>query len=144
MTKEADIVAKIHTELKRKLPRAVYLKLNDLSTTGIPDLEITYAGRTLHTEVKYLRLSETAKEFRKHFLGKRSLQLATCRLLEQQGRCQYFVAHEAGTALLIRPHQLAYSLDKGTDSYAGLWTVAYFRGSLPEAIDRLIWLARQP
>jgi hypothetical protein len=142
--KEADVVAKIHDELKKQLPRAVYLKLNDMSTTGIPDLALTYGGRTLFVEVKYLRADEARPGLKKHFSP---LQLATCRLLEQQGRCQYFIACDDAMGrwgLIIRPHQVAYALEKGAARPRDLWNVAGHRAPLDQAIDHLVWMTRQP
>jgi hypothetical protein len=135
--KEADVVAKIHDELRQQLPRAVYLKLNDMSTTGIPDLALTYGGKTTFVEVKTLRAGETASRFRKHFSG---LQLATCRLLEQQGRCQYFISYE-NDAIIVRPHRLAFAIEHGAEKYHDLVEVAQ---PLEKAIDHLIWMVRQP
>jgi hypothetical protein len=137
--KEADVVAKIHQEVRKQLPRAVYLKFADTTTTGIPDLEVTYGGRTTHVEVKLLRVGETPAQFRKHFS---KLQLATCRLLEQQGRCQYFIAW-GESAAIMRPHLLAWCLEKGAAGGADLWGAGNFHGTIGEAIDRLIWLVRQ-
>lgn len=142
--KEADIVVKIHQELKKQLPRAVYLKLNDMSTTGIPDLAITYGDHTLFTEVKLLRAGETASQFKKHFSG---LQLATCRLLEQQGRCVYFIAYQGvdeTTALILRPHRLAHLLERGANCASDLSDLEAYWLPLPTVIDSLIWRVRQP
>jgi hypothetical protein len=139
--RETDLIARIHEAVKKQLPRAVYIKINDLSTTGIPDLEITYGGRTTHVEVKLLRLGETPAQLKKHFSA---LQLATCRLLELQGRCVYFVAAGDVIALLLRPHQVACYLDQGARSIDDLLPQAFFQGTRPQAIDHLIWVARQP
>ncbi|MHB8503147.1 MAG: hypothetical protein ACYDHE_19670 [Candidatus Acidiferrales bacterium] len=141
--READVVARIHQELKKQLPRCVYLKLNDLSTTGIPDLALTYGGRTTFVEVKFLKEDESPSSFKKHFSA---LQLATCQLLEHQGRCYYFISFESAEphALIIKPHRLAYALEKGAQEVEDLYTlaVAIYRES--EAINHLIWLVRQP
>jgi hypothetical protein len=140
--READIVARIQKEVKKQLPRAVYLKHCDLSSTGIPDLSLTYAGHDLWVEVKLVKEDETPSEFHRHFPG---LQLATCRLLEQQGRCVYFIAYSENDDLharIIRPHALAHQLAENkvrhvTDLYGGEV------GPLPAMIDHLIFMARR-
>ena len=136
--KESDVVARIHEEVKKQLPRCVYLKLNDMSTTGIPDLALTYVGTTIFVEVKFLRQGETPAQFKKHFSG---LQLATCRLLQQQGHCIYFIAYKQNDntyALLMRPHKLALLLDKGAKEVSDLLTVTESGRPLLAAIAQLI------
>lgn len=140
---EATIVGKIHDAFKRQLPKAVYLKLNDMSTTGIPDLAITYGGHTLFVEVKLLKEKETPSQFKKHFSG---LQLTYCRLLEREGRCCYLIAYQkygATYALIVKPHRLAYFLEKGGTDVAGLQIPGETFISLAEAIDHLVFMARR-
>lgn len=133
--READVVAKIHEAFKKQLPRAVWLKYNDLSTTGIPDLAVTYAGRTTFVEVKLLRTKETPSSFKKHLP---SLQLATCRLLEGQGRCLYFLAYGDAFAVTVRPQRLAYFLEKGGAEISGLLRPEEFGITLNQEIDNLV------
>jgi len=138
--KEAHIVAKIEEQVKKQLPGAVWLKLNDYSTTGIPDVTITYGGRTTFVEVKLLRPNETRAQFIKHF---DKLQLATCRLLERQGRCLYFIVF-GDSASIVRPSTLARYLEN--ESNTDMYSIEPLGGYVDEfkaSLSHLAWLARR-
>jgi hypothetical protein len=140
--KEADIVAKIKTELLKQLPGAVILKLNDISTKGIPDLAVNWARRVTYVEVKLLRPKESESTFRKHF---DKLQLATCQLLDNQIRCWYFIGLPGGReATLVRPYVLKNILDHddiGVENFKTLASEA--AGGINLVIDQLAHLCRR-
>jgi|SRR6267142_2540140 len=138
--KEADVVTKIEETLKRQLPGVVVLKINDISTMGIPDVIITYGGHTTFIEVKLLREAESPSSFRKHF---NKLQLATCRLLERQGRCYYFIAFDDNAAI-VRPATLArYLEDEENDEVGSVQLLGGYVDKLSNSLNHLSWLARR-
>ena len=63
------------------VPAAVVLRHEDKNTAGIPDISITYRGRTVWIEVKYAD----------PFFDGRGLQKLTCLRLAVQGICWYLV-----------------------------------------------------
>jgi hypothetical protein len=52
---EATLVGALIGALKKEMPGCCVLKHNDGSTAGIPDLSVTYRGRTAWIEVKFTR-----------------------------------------------------------------------------------------
>lgn len=116
---EAYIVRKIITQIKKHVPQAVVLKINDRSTAGIPDISVDYGGRHLWVEVKLIAERETEKSLKKKI---DSLQLATCRLLEQQGNCRYFLAFPHNRAVVLTPHVMNGQLDETKRRATPLYT----------------------
>lgn len=102
---EATVATEVMRRLKELLKVPVVFKHHDVSTGGVPDMSCTYGGLTFWVELKLVRDGEAEKRFRAHF---DPLQLATCRLLERQGRCFYLLALEA----------------KGERTAAALWSPA--------------------
>lgn len=102
---EATITVEVMRMLKEHLKVPVIFKHHDISTSGIPDMSITYGGLTFWIELKLLKEGESRAKFLRHF---EPLQLAECRLLERQGRCFYLLAQEA----------------KGQKTAAELWSPA--------------------
>ena len=140
MKETTDIVPKIEKAIQKKMPDAVILKHNDMSTKGIPDLAITYAGRTNYVEVKLLKKDETPSSFKKHFIP---LQLATAILLQRQGHAYYFVAYPlAGQlhAAIFSPTAVKTFLDDklfdGPSSFTSSGLVL-FDGFMDHALDFL-------
>lgn len=136
---EATIVAGIKSGLTKQLHGAVIFKINDLSTTGIPDLAVSYKGHTTWVEVKYLRHGETRSQFLKHF---KKLQLATACLLERQVRTYYFIAYAEGMeAVVVGPELLAQYLSHDEQDVLAL------RGEcnccFDAAVNQLVWLVRR-
>jgi len=58
---EATLVKELEKAFKAAMPGCAVLKHNDASTTGIPDLSVTWQGRTAWIEVKYDRPTARAK-----------------------------------------------------------------------------------
>jgi len=135
---EATVVQKIMKGLRSSLPRAVVFKHADLSTAGIPDISISYAGRTTWVEVKLLRPNETRSQTNAHF---DRLQLATARLLDRQVRALYLIAFPGPSgayAVLIRPLDVAVFLEHTVMNPVNLIPGSLQHGPLHSVIDYLI------
>lgn len=87
---EAGVVRRIIENLTKLLPGVVILKHADLVSAGVPDLSVTYGGRTWWTEVKYFPTKDPPpSEIKKSF---DALQLVQLGRLNGQGRGRYLVA----------------------------------------------------
>lgn len=143
--KEADVVAKIRYEVKKQLPLAKFLKHNDFSSEGIPDLSISFAGMTTWVEVKLLKAKETQVSFAKHLKpGGRMVQLVTCQQLEKQARCYYLIAYPLAKQLrgaLLTPSRVAELLEYKMFSRGNFAVGSVYDGELALAIDNLVWRA---
>jgi hypothetical protein len=134
---EAYVVRKIITQIKRHVPQAAVLKINDRSTSGIPDISIDYGGTHIWVEVKLLKEHETKKSFEKHI---DKLQLASCELLDRQGECTYFLAYPS-KAFLVLPSLLSLFIKTATsfdmsnlNSFSGILCA----GNFNKVVDELI------
>lgn len=88
-----------------ELPGAEVIKHADAATGGIPDLSVTYNGRTSWLEVKLLRRGQTLES------ELEPRQLATCRRLERASgaRCWIVAFRRPGTmqhTLIYRPTRI--------------------------------------
>ena len=138
--KEADIVAKIEAKIQEKLPGAVILKHNDFSSTGIPDLSISYRVRTTWVEVKLLKEKETPSSLKRHFS---KLQLATLLLLDRQVPAYYLVAHlgydgKLCDAGIFSPKAIDTFLKGQNLDIGNLLNAAFYLGYFNPVIDWLV------
>ena len=134
---EAVIVGNIIQHLTVALGRrAVILKHNDRVTAGVPDISVTCGGRTTWLEVKLLRdWDEPLGALKKKF---NALQLATMRLLAENGRALYVVAyrdHVGQKMLGLYPPQYVVNVLNGTNPGVAYW--ASFHDSLVELARRV-------
>ena len=139
---EADIKGKIVAQLKEDLPRACVIRHEDLIRKGIPDLSATYGG-TSWLEVKYLRLNESQSKFREHF---DLLQLATCRWLEAQGRCDYLVVYHLRKELyaaVISPKSVSVFLEWKILDVGNFITYAKVVAPFKQAVDSWVFSLKQ-
>ena len=58
---EATLVGELERALRKEMPGCAVLKHNDSSTAGIPDLSVTWNGRTAWLEVKFSRPGSRAE-----------------------------------------------------------------------------------
>ncbi len=137
---EAKIVRKIVAHLRASLPGAVVFKHADLVTAGVPDISVTFRGKTVWLEVKLLTGCETRSSLSRHF---NRLQLATMRLLQKQCLVYYLTAYPdkkgLGLALLL-PDGIAEWLedDLGVLSMSGLLLYAHTHlGSFKDTLANL-------
>jgi hypothetical protein len=79
---EADMSRKLVEHLQRGLPGAVIFKHNDQVTAGIPDISLTWNGRTTWIEVKLVKESGVIS---------RGIQQLRCLQLARQGSCVYVI-----------------------------------------------------
>lgn len=93
---EAVLTSRLITALKAVMPEAIIYKINDRMTVGIPDVVITYHGRTLWIEAK----CTIGNRVRHHANWER--QLWETQRLEMQGRC-IFVIFEANAVVVAQP-----------------------------------------
>lgn len=105
---EAVLTSRLITALKAEMPEAIIYKINDRITVGIPDLVITYHGRTLWIEAK----CTVGNRIRHHANWER--QLWEMQRLEMQGLCTFLV-YETDAVVLVQPKDV--SIDR---SYRGL------------------------
>jgi hypothetical protein len=99
---EKTLVSALKKILHRELPGAVIFKHADAYTAGIPDLSVTWRGKTTWLEVKYVAPT----------LHKRALQHQIMLGLERQGSAFYVIYREHDT-LLIKPSELDCPNTKG-------------------------------
>lgn len=134
---ERDLVRDIIEAVQKRLPRAVILKHNDMTTAGIPDISVTSRygmepeKRTTWIEVKLLKEKETLSTIRQHF---DKLQLTTLRLLANEGHAHYIVGYFLKpppcqlTIALMDPHDL-YRKIYGNDPLPEYNSETFFQGS---------------
>lgn len=130
--REVDIVKKLREKLP---PQAVVIKHADQSTHGIPDLAVTYGGRTTYIEVKLLETHETISGFRKKI---DPLQLAFCHRLQHQGRCVYFIATKAKRAAIISPDSVANIRNNSKFFWRDVGLASREEGELTHMVGRLV------
>lgn len=139
---EASIKAKIVAHLKKEIPMACVLRHEDAFTAGIPDISINFRG-TYWLEVKYLRAGETQSKMREHF---DLLQLATCRWLEAQAHCDYFLAYHLGKVLhsvIVSPLDLSVWLESKVLDVGNFQRCARAIGVLSTTLDQLTYNLKQ-
>lgn len=99
---EHTLVAKLIKTLREALPEAVIIKHNDQLTAGIPDISITWNGKTSWWEIKFARPAVIGT----------GLQNLTARRLAAQGTCWYVVYHascntnQTPTTNIVQPSML--------------------------------------
>lgn len=81
---EAALKGQLVGALRLHLRGAVVLRHEDKNTAGIPDISVTYRGRTVWLEVKYANPRVSG----------RGLQKVTCLRLAEQGVCWFLVYEE--------------------------------------------------
>lgn len=81
---EKDLKDALVGTIRNKIPAAVVLRHEDKNTAGIPDISVTYFGKTVWLEVKYAH---------PYVIGG-GLQKLTCRRLAVQGICRYVIYEE--------------------------------------------------
>jgi len=110
---EATVVRAIVDHLRERLPGAVVFKHNDRITAGIPDVSVTYGGRTTWLEVKLIgSWNDSPSSLMKKF---DALQLATMlRLADARaGQAYYLVAYEGKKKLdVILPREVKLCRDQ--------------------------------
>jgi hypothetical protein len=96
---EAELKDGLVKTLKKQLGNAVVLRHEDKNTAGIPDISVTYLGRTIWMEVKYAF----------PYTEGRGLQLLTCLRLAEHGICWFVVYKEVRgerQTLLVKPSDI--------------------------------------
>lgn len=140
--KEADVVKKIIFEMKKWVPRALVFKINDLRTKGIPDICVNYRKKTTWIEAKFFKENETMATVKKHI---DSLQLATCRRLENESHCYYFITYPwCGTtrAAILRPRAVAQLLEFPEYHHSLLSISSIHDQTLRECIDKMVEIVK--
>ena len=140
--REARLVQKLRKGLKQLLLGALVLKINDKSTSGIPDLVITHNDRTLWIETKATTKYGTKAGFKKHI---NYLQLVTCCQLERYGRCFYLIQYDKNAVVAIRPSKVRDALAKNDfDFFADIKFQASFVGTVDDVIVFICDLMKEP
>lgn len=76
---ERELKAKLVRKIRQQLRGAVVFRHEDLWTAGIPDISITWRGKTIWLEVKVVRKDGKLKM--------RAVQKLTCQNLADNGNC---------------------------------------------------------
>lgn len=100
---EASLKGELVREIKRQLPGAVVMRHEDLLRAGVPDMSVTWRGRTSWWEVKY------ANPRPRH----RGLQTGVCQLLAVHGTCYFIIysdnGHEICDTIIVHPREVVRS-----------------------------------
>ena len=85
---EGEFKSKVVRELKLNAVPAVIIRHEDKSESGVPDMSVTYKGKTTWWEFKIARP--------KIDLSRGGIQRLVCARLSKQGHCRYVVLVEQG------------------------------------------------
>ena len=117
---EAKLTQVLLAKARVTLRGSVVLKINDHSTSGIPDAAITWNGRTCWIEVKYANPGFKST----------GIQELTCCRLALAGRCVYVVYDGPhNTVSIIAPQDIGRWREVGqrTDGLDHAWIVERIR-----------------
>lgn len=121
---EAPLKAALVRELRKTLPRAaVVFRHEDRITAGIPDISVTWNGRTTWLEIKYANPG----------LKSRGIQDLTLLRLAAAGVARYVVYREQKGEKrtgVIHPNEYGRDLD-------GAWTDGFHHGFVVEVLKGL-------
>lgn len=141
---ESDLVKNLKSQIKKTMLGSVVLKINDKSSSGIPDLSVTHNDTHVWLETKLLKKYETKPGFKKHI---DLLQLGTCCLLERAGRCFYIMQFAENQILTIRPSKVYFALDKpraAFDFYTDIKFASVCCGSIETTVEFLSQTMKEP
>jgi len=115
--RESSLTSSLILALERLMPGCVVLKHFDSVTTGIPDLSITWAGRTVWMEIKWAHPTYEM----------RADQMETVRRLGMAGIAYYVIFESNPKMIIIRQSNLDEDHDYGIPGHNYGMVAAFIR-----------------
>jgi len=87
MMNEKTLCAALVRTIRQEMSSAVVFKHADRVTSGVPDISVTWGGRTVWLEVKYVKAGKKISD-------EQGIQRRTLDQLSRNGRCFYVIYRE--------------------------------------------------